>query len=270
MTCIEVKNMASTVVPAVLNIQGIRLVNLAMEEVISAIESALFARQPTRISFVNDNCVNIAARDATYRAALADTDWPLIDGVGMRIAGKLMSQPVREKFNCTDLFPHLCATLARQQQRLFLYGARPGVAAAVAMWAHTRYPNLKIVGTQHGYHRSSEESQIVADICASDADVVLVALGAPRQEAWIARNMRDTGATIAIGVGDLFDHYSGRIAQAPAWLRRCGLGWTYQLAREPRRTARSYLIGKPQFLGRIALGWLRERNSPRPASLGAR
>ena len=106
--------MASTVVPAVLNIQGIRLVNLAMEEVLSAIESALFARQPTRISFVNDDCINIAARDANYRAALADTEWLLIDGVGMRIAGKLLSQPVRENINCTDLFPYLCATLARQ------------------------------------------------------------------------------------------------------------------------------------------------------------
>ncbi len=258
--------MASTVVPAVLNIQGIRLVNLAMEEVLSAIESALFARQPTRISFVNDDCINIAARDANYRAALADTEWLLIDGVGMRIAGKLLSQPVRENINCTDLFPYLCATLARQQQRLFLYGARPGVAAAVAIWAHARHPNLRIVGTQHGYHRATEEAQIVADICASDADVLLVALGAPRQEAWIARNMRDTGVTLAIGVGDLFDHYSGRIAQAPAWMRRCGLGWTYQLAMAPRRTARRYLVGKPMFLGRIALSWLRQRNSPRAAT----
>jgi UDP-N-acetyl-D-mannosaminuronic acid transferase (WecB/TagA/CpsF family) len=67
-------------------------------------------------------------------------------------------------------------------------------------------------------------------------------------------------------VGDLFDHCSGRIAQTPGWMRRCGLGWAHQLAKAPRRTMRRYLVGKPMFLGRITLGWLRQRNRPRPAS----
>lgn len=256
----------SASVPASLDIRGIRLLNLAMDEALVAIEAALAARQPTRISFVNADCVNIAAGDASYRDALAATDWVFIDGIGMRIAGRMLHQPVRDNVNGTDLFPHLCASLAQQGKRLFLYGARPGVAAAAAAWAQARCSGLQIAGTLHGYQ--PDEAEAVAAIRASGADVVLVALGAPAQEAWIARNLEKTGATVAIGVGGLFDYYSGRIPRAPLWMRRLGLEWLFRLIQEPRRLWRRYVVGNAVFLGRIGIDWLRARLArPRPKNI---
>ena len=246
-------------VPASISIHGIRLVNLAMDEALAAIEAALAACQPTRISFVNADCVNIAAVNPAYREALAGTDWVFIDGIGMRIAGKIMDQPVRDNVNGTDLFPRLCESLTQQGKRLFLYGAQPGVAAAVVGWAQARYPGLLICGTQDGYHPAHAEPEIVAGIRASGADVVLVALGAPRQEAWIARNMAATGATVALGVGGLFDYYSGRIPRAPALMRRFGLEWLFRLMQEPRRLWRRYVVGNVVFLCRIGIDRLRAR-----------
>lgn len=245
--------------PASITIHGIRLVNLAMDEAVAAIEAALAARQPTRISFVNADCVNIAAVDASYREALARSDWVFIDGAGMRIAGRIMQQPVRDNVNGTDLFPRLCEALAQQGKRLFLYGAQPGVAAAAADWARARHPGLQIAGVRDGYHPAQAEAEVVAGIRASEADVVLVALGAPRQETWIARNMAATGATVALGVGGLFDYYSGRIPRAPAWMRRFGLEWIFRLIQEPRRLWRRYVVGNAVFLARIGLDWLRTR-----------
>jgi N-acetylglucosaminyldiphosphoundecaprenol N-acetyl-beta-D-mannosaminyltransferase len=241
--------------PASLDIRGIRLLNLAMDDALTAIDAALAARQPTRISFVNADCVNIAAGDASYREALAGTDWVFIDGIGMRIAGRIMHQPVRENVNGTDLFPRLCESLAQQGKRLFLYGAQPGVAAAAAVWAQVHFSGLQIAGTLHGYQ--PEESDTVAAIRASGADVVLVALGAPAQEAWIARNLEQTGATVAIGVGGLFDYYSGRIPRAPLWMRRSGLEWLFRLIQEPGRLWRRYVVGNAVFLGRIGIDRLR-------------
>ena len=251
-----------TTVPACLEIRGIRLLNLAMDEALAAIDAALAARQPTRISFVNADCVNIAAGDASYREALAGTDWVFIDGIGMRIAGRIMDQPVRDNVNGTDLFPRLCESLAQQGKRLFLYGAQPGVAAAAAEWAQARFPGLQIAGTLHGYQ--PEEADIVAAIRASGADVVLVGLGAPAQEAWIARNLDKTGATVAIGVGGLFDYYSGRIPRAPLWVRRLGLEWLFRLRQEPRRLWRRYIVGNAVFLSRIAADRLRAGFRPSP------
>ncbi len=247
--------------PASLNIHGIRLVNLSMDESLAAIEAALVAGQPTRVSFVNADCVNIAAVNATYRKSLATTDWVFIDGIGMRIAGKIMGQRVRDNVNGTDLFPRLCESLAQQGRRLFLYGAQPGVAAATAEWAQAHYPGLQIAGTAHGYHGAQDESAIVTTIRDSRADVVLVALGAPRQEQWIESNMTATGATIAIGVGGLFDYYSGRIPRAPLWMRRLGIEWLFRLIQEPRRLWRRYVVGNVIFLGRIGVDWLRTRCS---------
>ena len=257
--------------PANLNIRGIRLLNLAMDEALAAIEAALAARQPTRISFVNADCVNIAAVDASYRDNLAATDWVFIDGIGMRIAGKIMDQPVRDNVNGTDLFPRLCESMATTNQRVFLFGAKPGLAEAAAEWARARFPGLQIAGTRHGYFPPGTEAETSAVIRASRADVLLVALGAPEQEAWISRNMAATGVTVALGVGGLFDYYSGRIPRAPLWMRRTGLEWLFRLVQEPRRLWRRYVIGNVVFLARISTDWMRNRRqAKRLATLRSR
>lgn len=248
--------MNATSYPASLSICGMRLLNLDMDDTIAAIEAALAARLPTRIAFVNADCINIASRNPAYRADLAAVDWVCADGAGMRLAGRLLQQPVRDNVNGTDMFPHLCAMLASRGRRLYLLGGRPGVAAAAGDWACAHHPGLVLAGCQHGYYPASKEAAVVAAIRASGADVILVALGAPRQEAWIARHLPDTGAAVGIGVGGLFDYYSGRIPRAPLWLRHLGLEWIFRLWQEPRRLARRYLLGNPLFLLRLAHSWL--------------
>lgn len=251
--------LAST--PATLSIQGIRLVNLAMDEAVAAIEAALISRAPTKINFVNADCVNIAVRDRHYRHTLSQADWVFVDGIGMRVAGHVLGQKVRDNVNGTDLFPRLCAMMARQGQRLFLYGAEPGVAAAAAAWAQERYPGLQIAGTRDGYHPSGNDVDVVEQIRASRPDVLLVALGAPRQETWIERNFPASGAIVALGVGGLFDYYSGRIPRAPTWMRRMGLEWVFRLIQEPRRLWRRYVIGNVTFLWSVAAEWHAQRGS---------
>lgn len=244
-------------VPASVTMRGLHFLNLAMDDAINAIEAALVARQPTRIAFVNADCINIAATNRDYRKSMASMDWVFVDGIGMRIAGRLLQQPIRDNVNGTDLFPRLCEVLARNGQRLYLLGARPGLAAATAAWASEHFPGLQIAGTQDGYYAPSDEAHIVANIRASRADVLLVALGAPRQEAWIEKHMAACNTTIAIGVGGLFDYYGGRIPRAPLWMRRIGIEWIFRLLQEPARLGRRYVIGNVVFLLRISQDWIR-------------
>ena len=237
--------------PAGIEIRGLRLLNLALDDAVAAIESAVLAGTPTRVAFVNADCVNIAARDTAYRERLAAMDWVFADGIGMRIAGRLLKQPVRDNVNGTDLFPRLCAALSLHGRSLYLLGGRPGVARAAAVWAKTHYPALRITGACHGYFGGEQTGQVVADIRRSRPDVLLVAMGVPVQEYWIGRNAASTGATVTVGVGGLFDYYSGRIPRAPAWMRRCGLEWVFRLIQEPSRLWRRYLVGNLVFLARI-------------------
>jgi len=232
-------------------IAGIRLLNLSMENVLDAVVVALDRGVRTRVAFVNPDCVNIAAREPAYRKALEGFDWVCADGIGMKIAGSLLGRPVRQNVNGTDLFPRLCAALAGTSHSLFLLGARPGVAEAAGRWATTRHPGLKLAGTRSGYFSGTEEHELLEEIRASGATVLLVAMGAPRQEIWLERNLGATGALVGMGVGGLFDFYSGRIRRAPVWLREIGGEWVYRFLQEPGRMWRRYLVGNWLFIFRI-------------------
>ncbi len=235
------------------SISGIRLLNVSMDNLLDAIVCSLNNRVRTRIAFVNPDCVNIAAADTAYRMSLAKCDWVCADGIGMKIAGKLLRRPIRQNINGTDLFPKLCGELAKSGHSLYLLGARDGVAEAAANWAILRYPELKIAGARSGYFSETEAPAVLQEIRMTGAQVLLVAMGAPRQELWLEHNLDTSGAMLGIGVGGLFDFYSGRIPRAPLWLREIGGEWVYRLLMEPGRMWRRYLVGNWVFLFRIAV-----------------
>ena len=168
------------------------------------------------------------------------------------MAGKVLGRPVRDNVNGTDLFPRLAAALQGRGKRIYLLGGRPGVAEGVARWLAKNYPGVELAGWRHGYFSAEEEAKVLEDVRRSGADLVLVALGAPRQELWIRRHLPKLGAKVAMGVGGLLDFLSGRIPRAPRWIRKLGLEWCYRLYREPGRLWRRYLVGNVVFLVRLA------------------
>lgn len=237
---------------AAIVIRDIRLVNIGLEDALNAIDAALVSRVPVKIAFVNADCINIAAHNMLYREHIKAMDWVFIDGVGMKIAGKILQQPVHANVNGTDLFPLLCEDFAKKHISIYLLGAKPGVAEAAAHWAQTHYPGLRVAGHHDGYFGTEQTPEVLAAIRASQADVLLVAMGVPRQEAWIHQHQPATGVTVALGVGGLFDFYSGNIPRAPQWMRDLGFEWSWRLWQEPGRLWRRYLLGNWSFLARIA------------------
>ncbi len=232
---------------------GIEIDNVTLDEAVELIVERLDGNTPAQVSFVNADCVNIACRSPEYREALQDSELVFVDGIGMRVAGDVLGQPVLDNVNGTDLFPRLAAALKGTGKRVYLLGGRPGVADGVAKWLAKNFPGLELAGWQHGYFSAEEEAKVIEDICRSGADLVLVALGAPRQELWIRRCLGKLGAKVVIGVGGLLDFYSGRIPRAPRWIRKLGMEWCYRLYQEPRRLWRRYLVGNVVFLVRLAM-----------------
>ena len=232
-------------------VAGVPLDNLTMREALDEIEAAIDGGGSRQICFVNADCVNLAAGDREYADLLRSGPLVLPDGSGVRLAARLVGGRLRENVNGTDLFPLLCERLAARSGRLFLLGAAPGAAAQVARCAQSQHPGLQVVGIRHGYFTEDQEAEIVSEIRAARPDVLLVAMGAPRQEKWIARTLEDCGARAAIGVGGLFDFYSRRVPRAPAWLREIGMEWAYRLLQEPGRLWRRYLVGNVLFVARV-------------------
>jgi N-acetylglucosaminyldiphosphoundecaprenol N-acetyl-beta-D-mannosaminyltransferase len=230
---------------------GIEIDNLTMDHAIAEIVAATDGNGPPRqISFVNADCVNLAHRNARYREALAGSTRVFADGIGMKIAGRILGSEIRENLCGTDVFPRLCAALAEANKSIYLLGARPGVAQAACEWISRTHPAVRIAGFQDGYYDSAHEPAIVAAIAKSRPDVLLVAFGAPKQELWIAQHLAASGARVALGVGGLFDYYSGRIPRAPLWVREIGMEWVWRLIQEPGRLWKRYLAGNIVFLTR--------------------
>lgn len=202
------------------------------------------------VYFVNAHCVNVAARDAAYAALLAEAPFLFADGFGMALAARLAGLRLQHNVNGTDLFPILCNAAADAGVPIALIGSRPGVALACSERMQQHHPGLRVAWTGHGYLDRAEEIDAIAAMNGSGAKIVLVAKGVPAQERWIAANRSRVEAPVVLGVGALFDFYSGTIRRAPPLVRRLRSEWLYRLALEPRRMAGRYLLGNPAFLAR--------------------
>lgn len=240
-------------------VDTVRVNSVTMDEALDIIDRRLTGQGtlPLQLCFVNPDCVNIARRHSKYRQMVNSADLVVPDGIGMRMAGKILGKAFRQNVNGTDLFPRLCERISNDGGRLFLLGGHPGAAEGVADWVRHHHPCVEVVGLQHGYFAINEQKTLIDRIQASNADVLLVAMGAPQQDLWIQEHAPQTGVKVAMGVGGLFDFYANRIPRAPQWLREIGLEWAFRFYQEPRRMWRRYLVGNCSFLIAVFLQrWL--------------
>ena len=237
--------------PPVLNFFGIPVVNTTMREAVDWVVARAAQGERSLMAFVNPDCLNIAWKNPEYRDFLVEAERVLPDGIGIHIGCRMLGQALRENVNGTDMFPLLCGAAARERLPLYLLGARPGIAQAAADNMAKRCPGLIIAGARDGYFRPEEEAALVDAINGSGAKILLVALGAPRQELWLARWRDRLAPEVGMGVGGLLDFYSGRMPRAPVWMREMGLEWLFRLLQEPGRMWRRYVIGNPLFLYRV-------------------
>lgn len=237
--------------PREFRLLDIRVDNISWMSAVHRILAPHHAERCRLVYFVNAHCVNVSARDAAYRAALREADLVLPDGTGVRWGANRENVALRENLNGTDLFPDLCEKAAQDGLSIFLLGGEPGIAKAAAENMQSRYPALRVAGTQDGFFAPESEAELIDRINRSGADVLFVGMGVPLQELWIQRHARSLKVRSALAVGGLFDYYSGKVKRAPLLFRRLGQEWVWRLMQEPVRLARRYLLGNAIYLWSI-------------------
>lgn len=230
-----------------LNLFGLSLANAKQS---TAIDDLLAGTSQRVAHFVNAHCVNVAAENNDYANSLQRAEHLLPDGSGISLAAGLIGQRFQDNLNGTDLFLPLCRAAASQKKSVFLLGAAPGVTEEVAARTTQKIPGLTIAGVMHGFFEPQRTDEVINQINASGADILLVAMGVPMQELWVDQNRSRLNPQLIMGVGAQFDFHSGRMPRAPRFMRRLGCEWVWRLAVEPKRMAHRYLVGNPVFVAR--------------------
>jgi N-acetylglucosaminyldiphosphoundecaprenol N-acetyl-beta-D-mannosaminyltransferase len=201
----------------------------------------------------NPEIIWMCRRDDALKRAIDGAALVLPDGVGVTLGARILGRPLSGRVPGIDFAAALLALTAVSGGRVFLLGAKPGVAESAAEKLAEMYPGLTVAGVSDGYF--SDDSAIIDKINAASPDLLFVCLGAPKQELWMAEHIGLVDAALCVGLGGALDVFAGAVRRAPALWSRLGIEWLYRLIREPRRILRMSRL--PLYL--LAVIWSRLR-----------
>lgn len=215
-------------------------------DALEVIVGKLQKKEKTDVFFLNDHCYNLAQKDQEYKNIINNSDLLLNDGIGIEVGAKIYGFQFKENLNGTDFIPALFEKLNQKKEqkfRIFLLGAKQGIAKAALERLAARYEHLKFVGEHHGYYDHAESADVIDMINQKKTDILLVGFGMPLQEKWIAKYRSQLHCTVTLAVGAFIDFSSGTVNRAPSLFRKFRLEWLYRMAKEPKRLWKRNLVG---------------------------
>ena len=217
-------------------ILGVRFDDLTQQEAAQQGRQLLEEDKFHYVVTPNPEFLLAAEKDPEFRRVLNAADLVLPDGIGVVYSAKILGTSLKERVPGIEFAEAMLSALNEMGGRLYLLGAKPGVAEEAGRRICARYPALVLCGTHDGYFK--DEQAILPEIAAAKPDLLFVCLGAPKQEKWMARWGRHTGAKLAIGLGGCLDVFAGNVQRAPERWQKLGLEWAYRLKKEPKRIGR--------------------------------
>ena len=226
------------------NIFGVLFDNYTINESIQRAIASLDADKPFVIATPNPEIVEVARKDEEYKNIINSSDIVTPDGIGIVYASKILKGNIKERAAGFDIVCGIIKELDKIGGSVFLFGSKPGVAEAAAKKLNEEYKSLKIAGCRDGYFKDDKE--IIEAIKEAKPDLLLVCLGAPKQEKWIYANKNSINAKILVGAGGTLDVIAGNVKRAPDIYIKFGMEWFYRLVKEPKRIGRMAKL--PLFL----------------------
>ena len=227
------------------NILGVKVDKVNIPQAVDIIFNMLDEHRPHSIFTPNSEIILEAYKNAEFCRVLNSADLLTADGIGVVYASKIIGNPIKERAAGYDIACGLVDRIAETGHRLYLFGGKPGIAEKAKRQLEARYPFIQIVGTRNGYFKPEEEEDIVSQINSSGAELLLVCLGAPKQELWINKYKDKLNVKVAMGVGGSLDVFAGTALRAPDFYCKHGLEWFYRLMKQPSRAGR--MLALPKF-----------------------
>lgn len=226
------------------NIFGVQFDNYTIAETVE--KAVSFEEKPFVLYTPNPEIVQAARKDKEFCDILNTASVVTPDGIGIVYASKILRGNIKERAAGFDICCGIIEKLAKKGGSVYLFGGKPGVAEQAKTKVEETYKGITVCGVADGYFDATKEKEIIADISEKAPDLLLVCLGAPKQEKWIYANKDILNAKILVGAGGSIDVLSGNTKRAPKFFIKLGLEWFYRLLCEPKRIGR--MMQLPLFL----------------------
>lgn len=232
-----------------ISILGVPLDRMSYDEAVRRAEVLLEAEGAKSIVTPNAEIIMMAKGNPELKKALTNSDMCFPDGIGVVIASRIMGEPLRGRTAGFDLMIKLFEMSNMHKRSVYLLGGKPGIAELAAINIKVKYPQICVSGTHHGYFTKEEEAKIIEDINGAKPSLLLIALGAPKQEIFMNTYKGQLRCGVMMGVGGSLDVLSGKVERAPVAWQKLGMEWLYRLIADPTRFSRVMVL--PVFLIKI-------------------
>ncbi|MDC7996782.1 WecB/TagA/CpsF family glycosyltransferase [Gilvibacter sediminis] len=223
--------------------------NLDMEQTLALVDQAIADRKQIHHVAVNAGKIVKMQSDAELRESVNNSDLINADGQAVIWASKFLNQPLKERVAGIDLMGKLVELAHQKNYKIYLFGAKEDVVSKVVSIYKEKYGEDLVAGYRNGYFSKQDEPQIAADIAASGAQILFVAITSPIKENFLYQNREALAAVnMIMGVGGSFDVVAGVTKRAPLWMQNSGLEWFYRFLQEPGRMWKRYLVGNFKFI----------------------
>ena len=233
------------------NVLGVDFDSLTAEHAVLRACELIRDGEKTYVVTPNPEIVWMCRRDENLRRAVNGAGLVLPDGIGVILGARILGTPLREKIAGIDFASALFKEIAKTNGSVYLLGSKPGIAKEAGRRLALEHPGLCIAGVSDGYF--TDDGPVIEQINAANPDVLLVCMGAPKQELWIVENLDRLDVRLCAGLGGSLDVFAGAVKRAPAFWRKLQLEWLYRLLCEPRRIKRMAKL--PLFV--LAVIWKR-------------
>ena len=235
--------------PKKVTILGVPVDAITMGEAVARIDGFIEKRTPVLVATANAEMLMRATHDGALRRILQGAAMVTPDGAGTVWAAHHLGHAMPERVAGYDMVQELMREAPAKHRRIFFFGSAPGVADKAKKKAEQLYPGIEIVGTRNGFFTAADEPAIIEEIKAAHPDILLAALGVPKQEKWLAKHLSELSVPVAIGVGGTFDVMAGVMKRAPRWMQRAKLEWLFRGMMQPKRAGR--LLALPRFVLKV-------------------
>jgi N-acetylglucosaminyldiphosphoundecaprenol N-acetyl-beta-D-mannosaminyltransferase len=238
------------------NVLGVGVSAVDMAQAVSACDDLISRNGKGYVCVTGVHGVMEAQVDPSLRTILKNSFLTVPDGMPTVWVGRLQGHDHMRRVYGPDFMIELCQHSVARGFRHFLYGGNDGVAEQLAINLRNRIPGLQIVGTYTPPFRPlnpAEEQELFDKVSESKPDVIWVGLSTPKQERFMAQYIDRLDTKLMVGVGAAFDLHTGRMIDAPDWVKAIGMQWFHRMLQEPRRLAKRYLINNPIFIYRIMM-----------------